>query len=262
MFWDQRSRENASVTKRIVLSCERSWRLHALVIVKEEDPMAFHQRYHYRYYLAAFCFIVLILMLSACDAGVGGTSPTQASTTSFPKPDSSPKGPGGLTATVGSSNCSFKNTAPASTSGWKVYKDSRFPFKFAVPPDWRAGSFVDDSGNDYIVQVFPPESSTPVGQAGLADQEHFSVTVALVGSASTYANDPNWSPEAGNITINGVKTTLYDRTSPECGEVNRGATADFEQHHFTFFVTSIPTKAKVDIALFQSMLHSFIYTQP
>src|SRR5437764_14029852 len=122
--------------------------------------------------------------------------------------------------------------------------------------------FVDDSGNDYIVQAFPPGSTTPVGQAGLADQEHFSVTVALVGPVSTYANDPNWNPEAGSITISGVKTTLYDRTTPDCGEVNRGATADFEQHHFTFFVTSIPTKAKVDIALFQSMLHSFIYTQP
>src|SRR5947199_452994 len=148
MFWDRSSRENASVTKHIVLSCERSWRLHALVIVKEEDTMAFQQQYTCRYYLAAFCFIVLISMLSACDAWVGGTSPTQASTTSFPKPDSSPKGPGGLTTTVGSS------TAPVSTSGWKVYKDSRFPFKFAVPPGWRAGSFVDVSGNAYIVQVF------------------------------------------------------------------------------------------------------------
>jgi len=224
--------------------------------------MAFQQQYTCRYYLAAFCFIVLISMLSACDAWVGGTSPTQASTTSFPKPDSSPKGPGGLTTTVGSSNCSFKSAAPVSASGWKVYKDSRFPFKFAVPPGWRAGSFVDDSGNDYIVQVFPPGSTTPVGQAGLTDQEHFSVTVALVGPTSTYANDPNWSPEAGGITISGVKTTLYDRTTPDCGEVNRGATVDLKHHHFTFFLTSIPTKAKVDIALFQSTLQSFIYTQP
>src|SRR6266480_7670831 len=166
---------------------ERSWKLHALVIVKEKDTMALLHQYTCRYYLAAFCFIVLISLLSGCDAEIGGTSPTTASTTAVPKLDSSPKGPGGLTATVGSSNCSFKNTAPASTSGWKVYKDSRFPFKFAVPPGWRAGSFVDDSGNDYIVQVFPPGSTTPVGQAGLTNQEHFSVTVVLVGPTSMFA---------------------------------------------------------------------------
>jgi hypothetical protein len=224
--------------------------------------MAFQQQYTYRYYLVAFCFIVLILLLSGCDAGVGGTSPTQASTAAFPKLDSSPKGQDGLTTTAGSSNCSFRSTAPVSTSGWKVYKDGRFPFKFAVPPDWRAGSFVDDSGNDYIVQVFPPGSTTPVGQAGLADQEHFSVTVVLVGPGNTYANDPNWSPEAGGITISGVKTTLYDRRTPDCGEVNRGATSDLGHHHFTFFLTSIPAKAKEDMTLFQSVLQSFIYTQP
>lgn len=224
--------------------------------------MAFLQPYTCRYYLAAFCFIVLISLLSGCDAGVGGTSPTQASTAAFPKLDSSPKGPGGITATVGPSNCAFKSKAPVSTSGWKVYKDGRFPFKFAIPPGWRAGSFVDDSGNDYIVQVFPLGSTTPVGQAGLADQEHFSVTVALVGPASTYANDPNWSPEAGGITISGVKTTLYDRTTPDCGEINRGATADFGHHHFTFFLTSISTKVKADTALFQGVLQSFIYAQP
>lgn len=224
--------------------------------------MVFLQPYTYRYYLIVFCFIMLVSLISGCNAGVGGTSPTQASTAAFPKLDSSPKGQDGLTTTAGSSNCSFRSTAKVSSNGWKVYKDGRFPFKFAVPPGWRAGSFVDDSGNDYIVQVFPPGSTTPVGQAGLGDLEHFSVTVALVGPASTYANDPNWHPEANGITISGVKTTLYDRTTPDCGEVNRGAVTDLGQHHFTFFLTSIPAKAKADITLFQGVLQSFIYTQP
>lgn len=142
-----------------------------------------------------------------------------------------------------------------------MYKDGRFSFQFAVPPGWRAGSFTDDSGSDYIVQVFPPGSTTPVGQAGLTDQEHFALTIALVGPTSTYASDPNWSAEVGSIMISGVRTTLYDRAAPDCGEVNRGATADFGHHHFTFFLTSIPEKAKRDIALFEGMLQSFEYTQ-
>ncbi len=219
------------------------------------------QQYTHRSYLAALYFLVLIALLSACDAGLGGTSPTPASTATPPRLDSSPKGPGGITVTASPSNCFFGNESPASTSGWNVYKDGRFPFKFAIPPGWRVGSFVDDSGNDYIVLVFPPGSTTPVGQAGLADQEHFSITIALAGTANTYANDPNWSPEAGGITISGVKTILYDRTTPDCATVNRAATSDFGQHHFTFFLTSIPAKAKVDIALFLGVLQSFIYKQ-
>ena len=214
-----------------------------------------------RPYLAALCLLVFVSLLSACNAGPGGTSPTPASTATSPRLNSSPKGPGGITVTASPSNCSFGNESPASTSGWNVYKDGRFPFKFAIPPGWRAGSFVDDSGNDYIVLVFPPGSTSPVGQAGLADQEHFSITVALAGPANTYANDPNWSPEAGGITISGVKTILYDRTTPDCAAVNRAATADFGQHHFTFFLTSIPAKAKADIALFLGILQSFIYKQ-
>src|SRR2546428_10166253 len=190
------------------------------------------QPYPFRSYLAALGFLVSISLLSACNAGVGGTSPTPVSTATSPRLDSSPKGPGGLTTTVGQSNCSFKSEAPASTSGWSVYKDGRFPFRFAIPPGWRAGSFVDDSGYDYIVQVFPPGSTTPVGQAGLTDQEHFSVTVALVGPTSTYANDPNWSPEAGGITITGVKTTHYYCTTPQCVDVNHGAHAALHDHPY------------------------------
>ncbi len=210
--------------------------------------------------LAALCVLVLVSLLTGCDIAGGSTpSPTVSSVSTLV---GSPKGPGGLTVTPSTaSSCSTSIVAPASTSGWNKYKDSRFPFQFAFPPGWRAGSFTDDSGNDYIVQVFPPGSSTPFGQAGIADQEHIAISIALFGTTSTYANDPNWRAEAGSITISGVRSTLYDRTTPDCGEVNRGATADFGRHHFTFFMTSIPGKEKQDIALFLGVLQSFRYTQ-
>ena len=45
-----------------------------------------------------------------------------------------------------------------------------------------------------------------------------------------------------------------------CGEVNRGATNYFGQHHFTFFLVTIPGKAQIDIALFLALSESFVYS--
>src|SRR5579859_1483284 len=213
----------------------------------------------WRSWLAAFCVFVLVSLFTGCDVGGGNTSSPTAS--SVPTLVGSPKGPGGLTMTPSdTSSCSIGVVAPASITGWNRYRDRRFPFQFAFPSGWRAGSFTDDSGNDYIVQVFPPDSTTPFGQAGIADQEHFAISIALSGSTSTYANDPNWRADAGSITIGGVRSTLYDRTTPDCGGVNRGATADIGRHHFTFFMVSVPGKAKKDIALFLGVLQSFTYS--
>src|SRR5690348_15672539 len=168
--------------------------------------------------LLALCLCVLLALLTGCDTG--GASSLPASTTpTLPRLDSSPKGPGGLTVTPVPSNCAPGSVTPVSTSGWQIYKDRHFPFQFAFPPGWRAGSFTDDSGNDYIVQVFPPGSATPFGQVGLADPEHFSISVLLAGPPGTYASNPDWHAEPGSITISGVKTTLYDRTSPDCEQV-------------------------------------------
>lgn len=202
--------------------------------------------------------LLLIPLIAGCDTSIGGTIGP-------PGPAGSPKGPGAanLTATAlttqVSTSCSAVRVTPASTHGWSIYKDKQFPFQFAVPPGWRAGSFVDNNG-DYIVQVFPPGSTTPFGDAGLIDPEHISVTVAPPGSTIDYANDTNWKAETGTITIGGTKAIMYDRTSPDCGEVNRGATSDFKQHHFTFYLVTNPGKAQKDIALFLGMARSFVYS--
>lgn len=203
--------------------------------------------------------LLLIPLTAGCDTGIG-------STIGPPRPAGSPKGPGAanLTATAlatpVSTACPFVRVTAASTSTWSIYKDAQFPFQFAIPPGWRVGSFVDNGG-DYIVQIFPPGSTTPFGDAGLIDPEHISVTVAPPGSTTTsYANDANWKAETNMITIGGIKTTIYDRTSPDCGEVNRGATDYFGQHHFTFFLVTIPGKAQIDIALFLGLSESFVYS--
>ena len=209
-------------------------------------------------WIPAFVLLALIPLLIGCNPSFPGTS--------TPKLDSSPKGPGptNLTATARatpiSTRCPAISATPASTVGWNIYKDIRFSFHVSVPPGWRAGSFTDDSGSDYIVQFFPPDSTTPFGQRGFGDREHFEIVIPLSGPANNYANNPDWRPEATKITINGTKTTLYDRTTPDCGQINRGATANFGEHDFTFFMVSTPEKAKNDIALFLGMLQSFVYS--
>lgn len=218
------------------------------------------QKYTPLSYLVVFCSLLCILLVAGCDLG-GGKSTSPVATLGTPALDSSPKGPGNITATVStSSGCSISGVVAASPGGWNRYRDGRFPFQFALPPGWRVGSFSDDSGNDYIVQVFPPGSTTPVGQAGIADPEHFAITITLVGPTGTYAGDPNWKADAASISINHVTATLYDRISPDCQEFNRGATADFGGRHFTFYMVSTPGKEQNDSALFLGMLQSFKYT--
>ena len=221
--------------------------------------MMMKQRCTYLFWLPTLFLLALIPLFVGCSA----IGPDNSNATA---PVESSKGPGAanLTATAlatpVSTTCPTLSTAPASTSGWKIYQDTHFSFQFAIPPGWRADSFTDASGNDYIVQVFPPGSTTPIGQMGFADQEHFSITIALTGPTGTYTNDPNWKVDAITITISGTRTPIYDRTTPDCGEVNRGATGNFGQHHFTFFMTSVPGRAKNDIALFLGVLQSFVYS--
>jgi len=217
------------------------------------------QRYTCPFWLPTLFLLALIPLFVGCSAiGPGNSNATV--------PVEPSKGPGAanLTATAlaspVSNTCPTLSTPPAPAQGWKIYKDSHFSLQFAIPPGWRAGSFTDASGNDYIVQIFPPASTTPIGQMGFADQEHFAITITLSGPTSTYANDPNWRADAITITISGTRTPIYDRTTPDCEELNRGATGNFGQHHFTFFMTSVPGRAKNDIALFLGVLQSFVYS--
>src|SRR5260221_6134437 len=141
---------------------------------KEKKRMMHIRQYSGLPGLTTLCLVVLILSLTGCDSVMTGTNAVSATATSN-APIGSLKGSGTetLTPTATPGACSTISVVPALTSSWKIYKDSRFSFKLAIPPGWRTGSFVDDSGIDYIVQAFPPDSNTPVGQAGLIDPEHF-----------------------------------------------------------------------------------------
>lgn len=215
--------------------------------------------------LPALFLLALSLLLIGCDPGSIGIGQATATPT-FQEVDGTPKGPGSanLTATARATPiatvCPTFSAVPASTNEWKLYKDTRFPFQFAIPPGWKVGSFTDNSGNDYITAALPGESTFPFEHAYGAP-EYFEISVALVGPVSDPSSDPTWIAEKSPVTINGVKTILYDRTSPDCGETDRIAVANFGHHQFTFD-TGIyaPGKAQQDIALFLGILQSFVYT--
>lgn len=208
--------------------------------------------------LSVLFVLALFLVLMGCDVNSPGiTTPTVERT---------PKGPGAanLTATALTTPvatvCPTFSATPAPTSGWQIYKDTRFPFQFTVPPGWRAGSFTDGSGYDYIVAVLPGTSTLPFEHANVAP-EHFEISVTLAGPVFNPSSDPTWKAETTPITINGTKATLYDRTSPDCGETDRIAVANFGQHHFTFGMgVYAPGKAQQNISFFLGIVHSFVYS--
>lgn len=217
------------------------------------------------YWLPTLFLLALSLLLIGCDTSSIGIGQTTATPTTQ-ELDSTPKGPGSanLTATARAmpiaTICPTFSAVPALTNGWKLYKDSRFPFQFAIPTGWKAGSFTDGSGNDYITAVLPVGSTFPFEHANGAP-EYFDISVALVGPAFDPSSDPTWIAEKSPVTINGVKTILYDGISPNCGETDRIAVATFGRRQFTFD-TGIyaPGKARQDISLFLGILQSFKYT--
>src|SRR5260221_5721846 len=129
---------------------------------------------------ALFCSL-FILTLAGCNLGVTNTIPSATATPTLK--ERTPKGPGtdNLTATARATPiatvCPTFSAAPASISEWKIYKDTRFPFQFAIPPGWKAGSFTDDTGDDYIAAVLPANSTFPFEHVSGAP-EQFEISVA------------------------------------------------------------------------------------
>jgi hypothetical protein len=208
------------------------------------------------------CSLLCIALLAGCNVSPSGIS----TATATPNLDGSPKGPGSanLTATalaspVATPTCPILNATPASTSGWQTYRDSPYHFQFAFPQGWQPNLSTGDT-NDHTTDVFPPGSAIPPQGIAAGSPEYFQISILLTGTPSDPAHDPNWQPALSNLSIGGIKTTLYARPAVECDEKDRMAVADFGHHHYTFYMTAKPAQAQQDIALFLGLLQSFQYT--
>ena len=224
-----------------------------------------------------FCIctaLLFILSLAACDApgspqGVGATGASP-----FVPGDGTPKGPGsaGLTATAlatpTSVNCQLPPLAsPANTQGRKIYVDKRFPFRFAIPPEWTIGQTLitdaNSTASDYEVMVLPPTGHTPINaHSNITEPEYIQLTVILTGPGESFSNESTWISEPAPISLSHASTKLSYRISPDCGEFNRATDpVAFGQHRYFFYEESRDRADKSkDSQIFLSMLQSFVYT--
>ncbi|HVB26005.1 MAG TPA: hypothetical protein VNG51_28960 [Ktedonobacteraceae bacterium] len=217
--------------------------------------------------LISLSLLFLITLLTGCSSGITNTAPSTTPTPTIVGPQ---KGPGSanLTATAQATPvatvCPTFSAAPANTSGWHVYTDSRFSFHVAIPSGWHTGSFTsssaDGSSSYYTVMVRPPGSTARFNEEeAMADPDHFEITVILSGPLENIdSSGSGWTAEATPITIDGMKAKIYDRTETQCaGSIGRIIQITFMQQNYMFYMTSIPAKAKNDIALFSGMAESF-----
>lgn len=212
--------------------------------------------------------LVLLPILTACDANPSG--PAQSATATVGNRDQKGPGAAGLTATALSTPiptvCPTYSAVAASTIGWKVYQDTHYPFHFAMPPGWRAGAFTSSGANSaypyYSVLVLPPGSTAAfTEEAELGTPENMNLTIQLSEQLPSLSSYPSWRADTNKITIGKSKVTLYDRTSPDCGEVDRlTASLTFGQYNYSFYMMSDPQHAQNDLALFVGMIQSFVYT--
>ncbi len=191
----------------------------------------------------ALFFLDLSLLLIGCDTSGTGIGQTTATPTTQ-ELDGTPKGPGAANLTATALATPIATVCPT----------------FSAAPGSFNDSSADGSHAYYEAAVLPGTSTFPFENVSGAP-EHFEVSVTLTGPVFNPASDPTWKAETSPITISETKTILYDRTSPDCGETDRIAVANFGQYHFTFYMgVYAPGKVQQDISLFLGIVHSFVYS--
>jgi hypothetical protein len=152
----------------------------------------------------------------------------------------------------------------ASTTGWTVYRDPRFPFEVPQPPGWRASVFYDtDHGGitgpcAYTVYFF--HTDVPV-KAEMMIETHV-LEYILVGLK---LNCPRFNPSANQylvaepspISFGGQPSTLYDNDGYEW--VERVTVAEFGGHQWGFSYGSRTSENYAHLALYLAMVQGFGY---
>ena len=152
----------------------------------------------------------------------------------------------------------------ASTTGWTMYRDPRFPFEVPQPPGWRASVFYDTDHAGvtgacaYTVYFFPPGSTAT---AELMVETH----VLEYISVGLKLNCPRFNPSANHwlvaeslpISFGGQPSTLYDDDGYEW--VERVTVADFGGHQWGLNYGSRSSENYAHLALYLSMVQGFRY---
>jgi hypothetical protein len=208
--------------------------------------MRYHERLDTISLPAIALGIVLLLALVGCGSGI---RPAVSVIGSTPTPKPRPPTP---------------VVTAASTTGWTMYRDPRFPFEVPQPPGWRASVFYDtDHGGvngpcAYTVYFFLP-GSTATGQLMIETHvpEYISVGLKL--------NCPRFDPLANHwlvaeplpISFGGQPSTLYDNDGE--GWVQRVTVTDFGENQWGFSYGSNTSENYTHLALYLAMVQDFRY---
>lgn len=160
--------------------------------------------------------------------------------------------------------------------GWTWYQDARYPFRVAVPPGWRAGSFeyTPDGSNQpstspsyiHVVDLFGPGS---VGQAtsnGVMRSDTFPpvITIEVDVGAGTHPNAygtgqlSNFHAQPTPVCIGKTAVTQYLFTNDQ-GDVEQAAVLQSgpKGYPYSFLVAFNSKTAPGDATLFQTVLATF-----
>ncbi|MGZ3676730.1 MAG: hypothetical protein ACXVCO_20690, partial [Ktedonobacterales bacterium] len=149
----------------------------------------------------------------------------------------------------------------ASTVGWIVYHDPRYPFQVPVPPQWQVAASTDStpatSCTWYEANMFPPDRK-PVLSGPIAEVNQEVIYISFERDCPPV--DPaSWGTPSSSITINGIDTTLYGRTSPD-DYIQRLAVITLGGSECHFYMQSPANTAKRDLSVFLGMLSGFKYS--
>lgn len=183
------------------------------------------------------------------------TFPTACSSTSV-SPGNMSSTDAGVIATPTITLAPTPTFTTASSKGWAIYHDAKFPFEFAIPPGWRTGAYTDVHGDgvicEYAVMLFPPGSQAVAMPNALASTpEYMSIQVILdcprlFGFAPTYT-DVTVSGSPGRLYVGYVGNNYHDLMT----------LVDFGGHQYALTLTE---PSEQDIPLYMAMLASFHYS--
>jgi hypothetical protein len=192
---------------------------------------------------------VIVTVLTGCGTGKSLATRTTATPTPWP------------TATLRPTATPLATAA--STVGWVVYHDPRYPFQVPVPPQWQVAASTDSTPATtctwYEANVFPP-GRKPVLSGPITEVNQEVILISFQRDCPPA--DPvrlGWGDPLTSITISGFSTMLYGSTSPYGGDIPRIAVLTLGGSECHFYMQSPVNTAKRDLSVFLGMLSGFKY---
>ncbi|GCE12557.1 hypothetical protein [Tengunoibacter tsumagoiensis] len=146
-----------------------------------------------------------------------------------------------------------------------MYNDKTYPFTLTIPIGWNETAFstssADQSSTFYQIWLTPKSLPHPASaEEALRYPEAIQFTVLLSGPSADYTKI-GFTPEADPVVIDHIQTPFYQRTSPNCGEVNFAAgPITIGGKAYSFYLETRDPPRKEDVAIFLKVLQSFTYT--